>query len=123
MAKKILIIDDDLYIRDLYEELLKGNDRVVETAKDGEEGLAKISQGGYDLILLDIMMPKLDGFGVLTKLKDSPPKTKNGPIIILTNLANDPVIDECMKAGAKAFYIKSDHTPEEFLTMVQKYLL
>lgn len=122
--KKVLIVDDDLYIRDLYEELLKGQkDCVVETAKDGDEGLKKISEGGYDLILLDVMMPKLDGHGVLVKLKETPPKAKNGPIMILTNLANDPVIDECLKEGAKGSYIKSDHTPEEFLTMVNKYLV
>lgn len=120
--KKILIVDDDLFIRDLYEELLKGPDHVVETAKDGEEGLKKINEGGYDLILLDVMMPKLDGHGLLVKLSENPPKAKNGPVIILTNLANDPVIDACLKLGAKSFYIKSDHTPEEFLAMVNKYL-
>lgn len=121
--KKVLIVDDDLYIRDLYEELLKGENHSVESAKDGEEGLKKISEGGYDLILLDIMMPKLDGHGLLVKLKENPPKKSNGPIIILTNLANDPVVEECLKQGAKSFYIKSDHTPEEFLAMINKYLV
>lgn len=122
MAKKILLIDDDTYIRELYEELLKAEGFEIDTAKDGATGLAKIQEGGFDLILLDIMLPKIDGHGVLVKLKESPPKNSNGPIIILTNLANDPIIDESLKLGAKAFYIKSDHTPQEFLQMIKQYL-
>jgi len=120
--KKVLIVDDDRYIRELYEELLKSEGYTVETAVDGEDGLNKISAGGYDLILLDVMMPKIDGYGVLVKLEDQAPKTKNGPIIILTNLANDPIIDQALTKGAKAAFIKSDHTPQEFLQMVKEYL-
>lgn len=123
MAKKILLIDDDTYIRELYEELLKKEGYELETAKDGEDGLQKIQAGGYDLILLDIMLPKIDGHGVLVKLKESPPVKPNGPIIVLTNLANDPIVEESVNLGAKAFYIKSDHTPEEFLDMIKKYLV
>lgn len=122
MNKKILIVDDDRYIRELYEELLKSEGYDVDTAVDGEEGLSKITAGGFDLILLDMMMPKIDGHGVLVKLGENPPKTPNGPIILLTNLANDPVIDLSLKAGAKASFIKSDHTPEEVLALVKKYL-
>lgn len=122
MAKKVLIIDDDTYIRELYEELLKNDGYEVDTAKEGEAGLKKIQEGGYDLVLLDIMLPKIDGHGVLVKLKESPPKKQNGPIVILTNLANDPIVEESVKLGAKASYIKSDHTPEEFLGMIKKYL-
>lgn len=122
MAKKVLIIDDDTYIRELYDELLKQEGYEVETAKDGATGLQKIQAGGYDLVLLDIMLPKIDGHGILVKLKETPPQKPNGPIIILTNLANDPIVEESVKLGAKASYIKSDHTPEEFLDMIKKYL-
>lgn len=122
MAKKVLIIDDDTYIRELYDELLKQEGYEVETAKDGEAGLQKIQAGGYDLVLLDIMLPKIDGHGILIKLKETPPQKPNGPIIILTNLANDPIIEDSVKLGAKASYIKSDHTPEEFLQMIKKHL-
>lgn len=122
MAKRILIIDDDTYIRELYDELLKNEGYDVESSKDGETGLAKIQEGGFDLILLDIMLPKIDGHGVLVKLKETPPKKPNGPIIILTNLANDPIIEESLNLGAKASFIKSDHTPEEFLGMIKKFL-
>ena len=120
--KKVLIVDDDLYIRELYEELLKDEGYEVTTGSDGAEGLTKMSEGGYDLVLLDVMMPKIDGVGILQKLAETPAKSPNGPIIILTNLANDPVIDEAKKLGAQDSFIKSDHTPDEFLGKVKEYL-
>ncbi len=122
MVKKILLVDDDLYIRDVYDELLKDQGFEVDTASDGQQGLEKISQGGYDLILLDLMMPKIDGFGVLTKLSENPPKKPNGNIILLTNLANDPIVNQCLEKGAKEVFIKSDHTPEDLLNLTKKYL-
>ena len=122
MAKRILLIDDDTYIRDLYQELLKAEGYEIEIARDGVTGLSKIQEGGFDLVLLDIMLPKLDGHGVLVKLKEAPPQKPNGPIVVLTNLANDPIVEDSVKIGAKASYIKSDHTPEEFLGMIKKYL-
>lgn len=119
---KVLIVDDDLYIRELYEELLKSEGHDVETAIDGEDGLNKSMSGGYDLILLDVMMPKIDGVGILKKLKEQSPTKPNKAIILLTNLANDPVIDVALQLGAKTFFIKSDHTPDEFIAKVKEYI-
>ena len=73
-------------------------------------------------VLLDMMMPKLDGLGVLAALKENPPKVSNGPIILLTNLAHDKVIDEAMQNGAKSYLIKSDMNPDEFLQNIKKFL-
>ena len=122
MAKKVLIVDDDAYLRDLYEEVLKGEGYDVTTAVDGEEGVAKLQQGGYDLTLLDVMMPKLDGLGVLKKLKESPPTTPNGTILLLTNLAQDPIVTEAMQSGAKSYIIKADITPDQLIEKVKEYL-
>jgi CheY-like chemotaxis protein len=122
MAKKILVVDDDLYIRELYEEVLKTEGYEVETAKDGEETLAKLQQGGYALVLLDIMMPKLDGLGVMESLKNNPPATPNGPILLLTNLDHDPLIRDAMNKGASAFIIKADITPGDLVAQVKKSL-
>ena len=122
MAKRILVVDDDLYIRELYEEVLKDEGYNVETAKDGEETLGKLQQGGYDLVLLDIMMPKLDGLGVMESLKKNPPSIPNGPILLLTNLDHDPLIKEAMEKGAQAFIIKADITPADLLVQVKKFL-
>lgn len=123
MNKKILIVDDDLYIRDLYEEIFKDAGFEVSTAVDGEEGLKKTQEGGYDIILLDVMMPKLDGIGVLTKLQTTPPTIKNGPILLLTNLAHEAVIQDALKKGAAGFIIKTDVTPDVLIAKVKEYLL
>ncbi len=122
MQKKILIVDDELYLRELYQEILSGAGYQVEAAVDGEDGLNKITATQYDLVLLDVMMPKLDGIGVLTKLSTqqlSHPK----PIIVLwTNLSHDPVIKEALEKGAKAFLVKADLTPDQIVLQVNKFL-
>lgn len=122
MAKKVLIVDDDAYLRDLYEEVLKGEGYDVSTAVDGEDGAAKLQQGGYDITLLDVMMPKLDGLGVLKKLKETPATLPNGTILLLTNLAQDPIVKEALELGAKSYVIKADITPDQLLEKVKEYL-
>jgi len=94
----------------------------VEIAEDGEVGLAKAKQGGFSLILLDIMMPKKDGLQVLRELKLAPPANPNGPIVVLTNLGQDIVIKQCFDMGASGFLIKSAMNPDQVLTEVHAYL-
>lgn len=120
--QKVLILEDDQYTRDVYQEVLIGAGYDVSTAVDGEEGLVKIKEGGYQLILLDMMMPKLDGLGVLSALKESPPVVSNGPIILLTNLAHDPVINKALSLGAKSFLIKSDLNPDELVAKLKELI-
>jgi CheY-like chemotaxis protein len=119
---KILLVDDDSYIRELYQEILVDTGHEVATAVDGKEGLDKILEGGYDLILLDVMMPYLDGIGILKKLEEEKPKIKNGPIILLTNLAYDPVVKEAAQMGATACFSKAEMNPDDFLKMVTEHL-
>jgi len=121
-AKKILLIEDDLYTRELFEEILKDAGFVVTVALDGELGFNKMLEGGYDLILLDIIMPIMDGLEVLTKLKSATPKQKNGPVVMLTNLSHDPIIKDALSRGAKGYLIKSDLTPETFVKRVEEFL-
>lgn len=120
--QKILIIEDDMYIRDVYEEILKKAGYEITTAVDGQEGVVKAQEGGYSLILLDVMMPKLDGLGVLRELKDSPPKQTNGHIVLLTNLAHNTIIEEAQKLGAWTYFVKSDLNPDELVEKVNKVL-
>ena len=120
--KRILIIEDDQFLREFYEELLQGEGFVVETAEDGEIGLAKAQAGGYNLILLDIMLPKKDGLQILRDLKINPPKTPNGPVVALTNLGQDVVIKQCFALGAVGYLIKSAMNPDQVLTEVRSYL-
>ena len=119
--KKILLVEDDQFTRELYEEVLKDAGFSVDTAVDGADGLSQMTLGGYNLILLDVMMPKMDGLDVLRSLMNNPPKVKNGPIVLLTNLTNDPVIDTAYGLNAKGHLVKSDITPGELVEHVKKY--
>lgn len=118
-SKRILVADDEQYIRELYEEVLKAEGFAVDTAKDGQDALAKIQAGGYSVITLDVIMPKLDGLGLLEQLQASPPKQKNGPIILLTSLANDPAVQEALKKGAQKVIIKTEITPKQFVDTIK----
>lgn len=122
MAKKVLVVDDDLFIRELYEEVLRDEGYEVDSAVDGEEGLQKLQQGGYNLVLLDIMMPKRDGLGVLGELVTQPPVQQNGPILLLTNLGHDPIIQEAMQKGATSYLNKADMTPDQLIENIKKYI-
>lgn len=122
MAKRILLIEDDQFTRELYEDFFKEAGYEVDSAPDGEVGVVKARNGGYDLILLDVMMPKLDGLGVLKALKEKPSAKANGPIILLTNLAHDPVVKEALQNGAKTYLIKADLNPDQLLEKVKVYL-
>jgi len=121
-AKRILLIEDDLYTRELFEEVLKGAGFNVTTAFDGEMGLSRALEGGYNLILLDIVMSGMDGIEVLKRLKGSATKQKNGPIVMLTNLSHDPIIKQTLSLGAASYLIKSDLTPEELVKKVKGFI-
>ncbi len=119
---KILIVEDDQFLREFYQELLAGEGYTVDAAEDGQVGSEKAKLGGYDLILLDIMLPKEDGLGVLRDLKVAPPGQKNGPIVVLTNLGQDSIIKQAFALGAAGYLIKSAMNPDEVLTEVKSYL-
>ena len=120
--KKILLVDDDLFIRELYDEVLKSEGYDVDTASDGKEGFDKITENQYDLILLDVMLPKIDGIGILSELK----KLKNHPplssIIFLTNLAHDPVVKQVTEQCVRKCLIKADITPDQLVAEVKAAL-
>jgi DNA-binding response OmpR family regulator len=122
-AKKILIVEDDQYIRELYVEILEEEGFYVEHAEDGETGYQKIFHGGYDLVLLDIMLPKMDGLTILAKINgETPPINRNRVIIVLSNLGQEATISKAMTLGAKGYLIKSDFTPAQVINKVKEYL-
>lgn len=122
IAKKILIVEDDEFLRDFYQELLTSEGYVVDAAADGEIGLQKLTQGGYDLVLLDIMLPKKDGLQILKDLKDHPAAKPNGPIVALTNLGHDTVINQAFSLGASGYLVKSAMNPDQVLMEIHKFL-
>lgn len=122
VAQKILLIEDDQFTRELYQDVFKDAGFAMTAAPDGEAGLIKAREGGYDLILLDVMMPKLDGLGFLQGLKAAPAKQPNGPIVLLTNLAHDPIIKEALDNGATAYLVKAELNPDELIAKAKSFL-
>lgn len=92
------------------------------TADDGVQGLSEARKGGFDLILLDLMMPNMDGLGFLRGYQDETPKEPNGPIIILSNAGYNDVAKEVETLGAVAFLMKAELLPNDLVTEVEKYL-
>jgi len=120
--KKILIVEDDQFLREFYQELLTEEGYLIDVAADGEVALSKLQGNEYDLALLDIMLPKKDGVQILRDLKQAPAKTSNLTIVVLTNLGQDAVIKECFDLGAQGYLIKSAMNPDQVLQEVKSYL-
>ncbi|MDQ3239539.1 MAG: response regulator [bacterium] len=118
-SKKILLVEDEFFIRDLYERYLKKNNFDVTTAVDGEDGLKKALESKYDLILLDIMMPKLTGIEVLTKIKEPGSISIDTPVYLLTNQVQDSIIHEAFKLGAEGYLIKAQLLPKQIVEEIQ----
>ena len=120
--KKILIVEDDQFLREFYEELLRAEGYLVDTAADGEIALSKLQNNEYNLVMLDIMLPKKDGVQILRDLKVKPSRSQNIIKVVLTNLGQDVVIKECFDLGAAGYIIKSALNPDQVLTEVKTYL-
>lgn len=120
--KRVLIVEDDQFLREFYQELLESEGMIVEAAAEGETALKKIHEGGYDLVLLDIMLPKKDGLQILKETKANPPAKANGPIVVLTNIGQDAIIKNCFEAGAAGYMIKSALNPDQVLQEIHNYL-
>jgi CheY-like chemotaxis protein len=119
MAYNILIAEDDTVLRDLY--LRKFNQSVysVRTASNGQEALALIEAQKPDLLLLDINMPVLDGFGLLEKL---PKEKRDFPVIILTNFADQANRDRGAALQVDDYFVKKDMTIKSLMEMVERLL-
>ena len=120
--KKILIVEDEQYLRDLYAQILQDVGYSVDTAGDGEEGWKKASAGGYDLVMIDIIMPKLDGLTLLKRLKQDPPTVPNKKTVMLTVLREDKYIKESLANGADGYLMKSALTPDQIVLEVTNIL-
>ena len=118
---KVLLIEDDRFLSEMYATKLAGSGFEVETAFDGEEGLAKVKSFKPALVLLDIVLPKKDGFEVLKALKDNGflAETK---VIALTNLGQKEEVAKGMSLGASDYIIKAHFTPTEVVAKAKKLL-
>lgn len=119
--KKILIIEDDQDIRELYAEVLRDAGFEVIEAVDGQSGMEKALNGDYDLLILDIMLPKTDGLSILRQVKENE-HLKHKHVVMLTNLGRESIIKEGFALGADGYLIKSEHTPGQIVSEVQRFL-
>ncbi len=118
---RILLIEDEIAIRDVYKELLLSEGFEVTEAGDGDEGLEKVLKGEWELLFLDIMLPKRDGLEILSHLKTVPDLSMR-PVVLLTNLDKDSVLKACMELGANSYLVKSNISPQDVVLAAQKYL-
>jgi len=118
MAKKILIIEDDKFLRELIAQKLIKEEYDISEAADGEEGIKKIEEEKPDLILLDLILPGIDGFEVLSQMKNKP-ALSSIPVIILSNLGQKEDVEKGLKLGAVDYLIKAHFTPAEIIDKIK----
>jgi CheY-like chemotaxis protein len=120
-SKSILLVEDDRFLRKAAEATLRRHGFIVRTAADGEEALQRVRDEVPDLVLLDLIMPKLQGFEVLRILKQDP-ATKQIPVVVLSNLGQDSDVQQALQGGAVAYFIKANLSLQDLVTQVQRVL-
>ncbi len=118
-SKNILLIEDDPVIIRMYSTKLNNSGYSVKEALNGEDALLALKSFHPDIILLDLMLPKLDGFGFLEQAKST---IGNIPVLILTNLSQETDKARAKSLGAVDFLIKADITPQDVVSAIQKHL-
>jgi len=121
MARTILIIEDDKFLRELVIQKLIKEGYETSEAVDGEEGIKKIKEEKPDLILLDLILPGIDGFEVLSKMREDPALAQI-PVIILSNLGQKDDVEKGLKMGAVDYLIKAHFTPGEIIEKIKVVL-
>jgi DNA-binding response OmpR family regulator len=120
MSHILIVEDEDFLIRALEDNLVAEGYK-IDIARNGEEAVEKVGENKPDLILLDILMPKKDGFYVLGEIKKNP-EWKLIPVIVMSNLGEDTSIKRALKMGADDYFVKSQHPIEEVIEKVKDYL-
>lgn len=121
MFKKILLIEDDKFLRELMNKKLLTLGFDVVSAADGESGLVMIKETKPDVVLLDLILPGINGFEVLEKAKQDP-EIAAIPIVILSNLGQGEDIEKGLALGAKDFLVKAHFTPQEIVNKLKSIL-
>ncbi|HAV11102.1 MAG TPA: response regulator [Candidatus Moranbacteria bacterium] len=119
--KKLLIVEDEPVLNKALQDFMTAEGFEVVTAIDGEEGIRKAQSEMPDLILLDIILPKKDGYEVIREIK-ADEKTKNIPIILLTNLGSINDVEKALELGATTYLVKADYKLEEVTQKIKSVL-
>jgi len=118
---KILIIEDEEIMISLLQKKLKKEGYEVLIARDGKEGIEKMKETKPDLILLDIVMPKMGGFGVMETMKKDN-KLKDIPIIVVSNSGQPVELDKARDLGARDWLVKTEFDPQEVIKKIKKQI-
>jgi len=121
MPKKILFIEDESSLQKTFSDILGPEGYEIISALDGEIGLRLAKTKNPDLILLDLILPKVHGFEVLKELKTNP-KTKEIPVIVLTNLEEMGDVEKALELGATTYLVKVQYTLEEVVEKIKKII-
>ncbi len=119
--KKILLVEDDEMLLNILVDVFSKEQFTVLSARNGEEGLKQATEKVPDIILLDILMPKMDGIAMMKKIRENP-KLKKTPAVILTNLNDTQAITQALETGAYDFLVKSDWEPKDLLKKIKEKL-
>jgi len=119
--KNVLIVEDDAFLREIAAKKLQAEGFSVSAAGDGNEAIEKISQQAPDIIVLDLILPELDGFGVLEKVRTNP-ATKDTPVIILSNLGQEEDIEKAKSLGATDYLVKAHFSFGEIVKKIHSVL-
>lgn len=121
LMKKILLIEDDKFISEMIVRKLKEAGLIVDLASDAETGMVKVQEDKPDLILLDIVLPGMDGYECLEKLK-ADKESSSIPVLILSNLGQKDEFERGLKLGAKDFWVKAQHDLDEIVQKAKQIL-
>ncbi|OGZ21846.1 MAG: hypothetical protein A3F95_02505 [Candidatus Nealsonbacteria bacterium RIFCSPLOWO2_12_FULL_39_31] len=117
----ILLIEDDEFIIDIYANKLEKEGFSVAVAKDGQDALLKIKEKIFDLVLLDIVLPKFDGWQILMEIKKDE-RLKKTKVVILSNLGQKDEVEKGVNLGAAKYLIKANYSPSEMVKEIKKIL-
>lgn len=118
---RVLLIEDDTLLVNMYKTKFENDGYDILTASDGEEGLELALSEKVDIIILDLMLPKLSGTDLLAKLRKDP-KGKNVPVVVLTNLTQEGEAKETLTLGVKEYLIKANLTPSQLVEKIKAYI-
>jgi DNA-binding response OmpR family regulator len=121
VKKKVCIVDDEAPIREIYKTALKHSGYEVVTAIDGEEGLRVIEKEKPDIILIDVMMPKINGLELIKTLRSNTSLPQK-PIIVMTNMDNQEIMQEAGKLDTQFYLVKALFEPKKVVSIVDEVL-
>lgn len=117
----VMLVEDDEFLSDIYLKKFEMEGFKVSSANNGEKGLEEVKKKKPDIVLLDILMPKMDGFTVLEHLK-ADEEVKNIPVILLTNLGQKDDVEKGLQKGAVDYLVKAHFKPSEVVEKIKKVL-